>query len=87
MPNDNSLCEICGKKKDGNDIFCEYHRIASQKIEENFKYWKEAFEGLDWENYLRMLIDNPENGIWVKEVAHYLIAHSKPEPRIKDLFE
>ncbi|MGQ9781689.1 MAG: hypothetical protein ACUVQ8_05485 [Nitrososphaeria archaeon] len=77
MFNDSSSCNICGKKKENKESFCEHHKIAYQKIEENFKYWKDAFDGLNWEDYLKMLIDNPENGIWVKEVAQYLITNPK----------
>jgi len=73
MTADNLSCVICGKECGVKESFCEHHKIAYFNIHENYGYWKEAFDGLGWKDYLRMLVDNAENGIWVKEVAKYLI--------------
>jgi len=69
----NVTCAICEKEKELNAKFCEYHIIAYHNIEQNYDYWKEAYDELSWEAYLKLIIDNSENGIWVKEVAKYLI--------------
>ena len=69
----NVTCVICEKERGSNVQFCEYHNIAYYKIEQNYGYWKEAYDELSWEAYLELLIDNSENGVWVKEVAKYLI--------------
>lgn len=66
------ICEIC--KKIGNEPFCEYHAKAYNNIVKYYRYWKEAYDELSWEEYLTKLIENPENGKWVKEVAKYLIS-------------
>ncbi|MGD0330268.1 MAG: hypothetical protein ABSB40_07450 [Nitrososphaeria archaeon] len=73
MSIENNTCAICSKEKVLNGQFCEHHNIAYHKIEGNYGYWKEAYEELSWEAYLKLTIDNPENGVWVKEVAKYLI--------------
>lgn len=66
------VCEVC--KRVGKGTFCEYHAKAYYNIIEQYKYWKEAYEELTWEEYLTKLIENPENGKWVKELAKYLIS-------------
>jgi hypothetical protein len=73
MDANNITCAICEKQKASDGQFCEYHNISHYNIEQNYEYWKEAYDELSWEAYLKILIDNSENGIWVKEVAKYLI--------------
>jgi hypothetical protein len=69
----NIACAICERGKESDAKFCEYHNIAYHNIEQHYNYWKEAYDDLSWEAYLKLIIDNSEDGIWVKEVAKYLI--------------
>ncbi|MEM3403646.1 MAG: hypothetical protein QXJ17_03770 [Nitrososphaeria archaeon] len=73
MKKNNKICAICKRKVEKHDNFCNYHFLALLNIEKNFQTWKDAYENLNWKEYLEKLIKNEENGIWVQEVAKYLI--------------
>lgn len=49
-----------------------WHKISYGRLVESFKYWRKA-KDISWKDYLREVIDNPNSGNWVKEVASYIL--------------
>lgn len=76
---DEKLCPICTRAIEPDAKFCKYHKKAYESIRENYEYWRKAYDELSWEKYLEKLIENPENGVWVKEVAKNLITKKSEE--------
>jgi hypothetical protein len=73
MEKNDKTCFICKRKVETHKELCNYHFIALLNIEKSFQTWRDAYGNLDWMEYLKKLIENEENGIWVQEVAKYLI--------------
>jgi len=67
-------CKICGRKAESE--FCNLHRKAYENLLEKYDEWREAM-GISWEEYLKEIIENPFTGIWVKEVAQFLMSSKK----------
>ncbi|MGC8936181.1 MAG: hypothetical protein ACP5KV_02290 [Candidatus Methanomethylicaceae archaeon] len=69
-----SSCRVCGRSSAGE--FCEFHAEAVKRLKEHFEVWRER-KGTSWEEYLREILKNEMVGVWVKEVAEYLIRESQ----------
>ena len=63
-------CDICGK--DCKEKLCEWHKISYDQLNDLFKYYQEI-KDISWNDYLKEVIDNRNSGIWVKEVASYIL--------------
>ena len=71
-------CLICGRAGDGE--LCQYHREASSKIVKHYQVWKER-TGIQWKEYLREIAVNESAGLWVREVAIYLLDSDDEGPK------
>lgn len=69
-------CKICGK--DAESEFCELHRKAYENLQDKFVDWKKSLD-ISWPQYLKEILRNPYAGLWVKEVAQYLLGSSSTE--------
>jgi hypothetical protein len=67
-------CVICGKESCRE--FCEWHEAANKNLSEKFKDWQNAME-ITWEKFLEEVKENPNSGIWAKEVATYILEKGK----------
>ncbi|MEM2107051.1 MAG: hypothetical protein QXI59_08180 [Candidatus Bathyarchaeia archaeon] len=65
-------CLVCGRKPDRGDL-CTIHRIAKDKIVEAYRLWRIAYGSIDYKTYLENLIQIPETGSAVVEVAKMLL--------------
>ena len=63
-------CDVCGK--DCDEKLCEWHKISYDQLNDLFKYYQEI-KDISWNDYLKEVIDNRNSGIWVKEVASYIL--------------
>ena len=69
-------CPVChGGRAPGvpGGSLCPSHRLALDKIRECYNKWVSAYGSLAKERYLQLLIENPNSGEWVAEVAKYLL--------------
>ena len=63
-------CRLCSREA-ATDL-CQYHQAAKERVESTYQLWVKAYGKMDWEEYLRRVIGNPETGQWAKEVAELL---------------
>ncbi len=64
-------CEICGKRSEGS--FCELHKAAHDNLMKSYEAWKRSMK-VSWTEYLTHVKLNEYSGLWVKEVAQYLLS-------------
>jgi len=64
-------CVICSGESDGGE-FCVWHKLSYEKLEEIFKLWQESME-ISWREFLEEIRKNPNTGVWVREVASYIL--------------
>lgn len=57
-------------------LFCEKHKKAYEKLVETYKEWRKAM-GVSWKEYLNLVARNQGTGLWVIEVAEYLVKKEK----------
>lgn len=67
-----SECPICRRPMSSGEKFCEYHSMADINLKAAFEDWKTAM-GIEWEDYLKHLIEEEGTGKWVREVAEFLM--------------
>jgi hypothetical protein len=60
-------CRICGREAVSE--LCGFHEEARRKVEAAYEYWKDAYGGMGWNEYLDRVAENPETGQWAAEVA------------------
>jgi hypothetical protein len=65
-------CPICNRRRAENETLCAYHQRAYINLREKYDQWKTAL-GISWDEYLREVIDNPNTGEWVREVAQHIL--------------
>jgi hypothetical protein len=46
--------------------------VAKKNLEHAYKQWSDAYGGMEWKEYLRLVQESPEAGQWVREVASLL---------------
>jgi DNA topoisomerase-1 len=66
-------CIICKRAVDEKG-FCMFHHIAYEKILKGYEKWKTF--NFNWHEYLRKLIKLKSTGVYVKEVAEYLLKNA-----------
>lgn len=54
-------------------LFCSSHQLALDNIRKGFRVWANAYGSVTREQYLNLLIKNPNSGEWVVEMANYLL--------------
>ena len=64
-------CKICTKETAAE--FCELHQKAHENLIKRYDDWKKALE-VSWGHYLNEILKNEYSGVWVREVAEYLIS-------------
>ena len=68
-------CMICQRSRAADSVYCERHQSAYTNIEENYPKWRIAL-GLNWETYLRKLMNVSVTGSWVKEVVDDILGRT-----------
>ncbi len=63
-------CSICRRFADESG-FCIFHRVAYENIVNEFEKWRKF--GFDWMDYLRKIMTLKLTGVYVKEVAYYIL--------------
>lgn len=65
-------CKLCKREVEDLEL-CTYHRIAYQNLLRNYHSWLEALGRLDFNTYLKEIVNNRNVGSWVKEVARSML--------------
>ncbi len=63
-------CRLC--EREASAGLCQYHEDAKRAVERAYQLWKDAYGTLGWNEYLGMVIRNPETGQWAVEVARLM---------------
>jgi hypothetical protein len=71
-----SKCTICDREKELGSDLCYRHEKAYKNLKKAYLEWKKAIN-IDWNEYLKEVIEISETGTWVKEVALSLINNQK----------
>lgn len=66
-------CKLCHREAKDEGL-CEHHLLAMKKLREGYSRWKEAYSRIEWEDYMRRVLELGEAGEWVKDVINYLLA-------------
>jgi len=74
-------CRICDRKSTGE--LCELHEEACTNLQKKYESWERALE-ISWDEYLEEMQTNPYAGLWVKEVARYLLSSGTPQDQTLD---
>ena len=69
-------CSICGRHVIPGGNLCDRHFAAYNNLVKTFKRWKGSMK-IGWEEYLRAVKDNPNTGLWAREVAIHLLKEKK----------
>ncbi|AEM39799.1 DNA topoisomerase I [Pyrolobus fumarii 1A] len=65
-------CVICGRESvDGR--LCRFHLEALEALKRGFVEWRRRLGGIGWEEYLERVASLRETGMWVRDVAKYLL--------------
>ncbi len=67
-----TACLLCTRECAPSSTLCKYHLAAKRSVESAYRQWNEAYGGIAWKEYLQKLSQNPETGLWAKEVASLL---------------
>ena len=70
-----SYCVLC-KRRRISEKFCQYHEKAFKNLKEKYEIWKLRYGSLSWKDYLKKQSELEQNGVWVREVAKYLLKNS-----------
>jgi len=52
--------------------------MAKRNLDSAYKQWSDAYGGMEWNEYLRLVQESPEAGQWVKEMAALLSKEPSP---------
>jgi len=66
-------CVIC-KRIPNEEKFCVFHQVAYERVVKEFEKWKTF--GFNWHEYLEKLVKLKVTGMYVREVAEYLLKNS-----------
>jgi len=72
-------CPICGKG--ASNSYCDFHGTASDNLVKAYKEWREAMN-IEWEEYLKIIAENPNTGMWAVEVARDLLKREERRPPV-----
>ncbi|MFQ6075715.1 MAG: hypothetical protein ACE5Z5_06240 [Candidatus Bathyarchaeia archaeon] len=67
-------CAVCGRRAE--EEYCSIHKGAYKNVLRSYEEWKRAMD-VGWEEYLKMLTENPNTGLWALEVCQHLTSKSK----------
>ena len=70
-------CKLCVRRRKEGSEYCPYHQMAYANLREAFEGWRRALD-IDWEGFLREVIENPETGEWAREVAEDRLREGLP---------
>ncbi len=73
----NDKCPICGRDLNNSQKLCDYHSQAMENLRVGYKQWNRAMN-IEWNNYLKRLLDLEETGQWIREVIQYLNREDEP---------
>ena len=62
-------CALCWRESRSKEGLCIYHAEAYKSLNEGYRRWCIAYGKLDKGRYLERLLELPECGEWVKDVA------------------
>ncbi|UCE09976.1 MAG: hypothetical protein JSW61_13540 [Candidatus Thorarchaeota archaeon] len=65
-------CAICDRLATPGSVYCEYHSKAYDNLRDAFEKWKESLE-IEWDKYLKQLLETEGTGLWIQEIAEYII--------------
>ena len=65
-------CPVCGRESIPGVNFCDRHMAAYRRLLEGYKEWRRAMN-IGWSEYLKSIVEKSNAGLWVKEVAAYLV--------------
>jgi len=63
-------CKVCGGAAGGE--LCDLHLEAKKRLERHFEVWRLRM-GVNWQEYLKKVQENPNTGAAIKEVAAHLL--------------
>ncbi len=67
-------CKICERKAEKE--LCGLHEEARSTLFRKYEVWRKSLN-LSWTEYLQEIRKNAYAGLWVKEVASYLLASNR----------
>lgn len=73
-------CPVCGRRAE--EEYCPIHKVAHENILRSYEEWKRAMD-IGWEEYLKMLMENPNTGLWALEVCRHLTSETR-EPKTRE---
>lgn len=66
-------CILCNREASDDRGLCIYHAKALDNIRMTYEEWKKILPHITWQQYLEKIAKMKNVGVWVKEVAKYLI--------------
>ncbi|MEM1587633.1 MAG: hypothetical protein QXL69_06855 [Candidatus Bathyarchaeia archaeon] len=69
-------CIICFNEVEGNEKFCEIHKLAYLNVIKAYDEWKKAYDNISFKKFLEKIVEAKESGEAVKEVAFYLMKNN-----------
>jgi len=72
-------CPICSRGT--QESYCDFHRMAHDNLTKAYVEWRDAMN-ITWEEYLKIVADNPNTGQWAIEVARDLLGKGVERPAI-----
>ncbi|MGQ9542600.1 MAG: hypothetical protein ACUVTM_00720 [Candidatus Bathyarchaeia archaeon] len=66
-------CLVCSREPQSGGL-CALHKLAKDKLTDSYRLWNLAYGSIDYKSYLQTLIELPETGEAVIEVAKMLIS-------------
>ncbi|MEM3387244.1 MAG: hypothetical protein QXN08_06200 [Nitrososphaerales archaeon] len=62
-------CLLCWRESKSKYGLCFYHDEAYRSLKEGYQRWCRAYDNISEVKYLERLLELPECGEWIKEVA------------------
>lgn len=78
-------CPLCWREGKSKEGLCFYHAEAYRSLKEGYQRWCRAYGDLDEVRYLERLLELPECGEWVKDVAKMELKRLRGEDGVKEV--
>lgn len=75
-------CLLCWRKSVSKEGLCFYHTEAYRNLIKGYMRWCRAYGEVDEVRYLERLLEMPECGEWIKEVAKLKLQRLKEERKV-----
>ncbi len=62
-------CLLCWRESESKEGLCFYHKESYRSLKEGYRRWCRAYGDMGERRYLERLLELPECGEWVKDVA------------------